>query len=163
MKVKTSKMTFRMPHLDSKNHVTLPELFKMYPYKDIDTSIVQGRNYIKKEDLVPNHKYSLTLKQWKEIITACCEVVVEEMIEGHKVTLPYSFGEMYILKYKTYKPKWFHDYSFTDDWKLGVKWKQSAKTVIGWATRFFWSQKSKKAIIKAVNKNKFLVNNYFTI
>ena len=130
----------RQAHIPSKANYKLTDMFRHYEYKDIDTTKVQGRNWVKKDEIVSNHKYSATLAEWKEIITAYFDVVLDKLIQGEDVILPYGWGTLYM-----------------------VRWKKKNITVMGGFLRFYWSEKCLQKVKNSLDNNRFLINNYLKL
>jgi len=149
----------RQTHLQNKGHLTLTDLFRYYPYKDVDMTKVQGRNYVPKDEIIPNHKHSLTIAQWKEIVTAIFDVILSKIIAGERITLPCNFGDVFIRKYRAKNPK--YDYSFSEGYQVFLGWKKTLRTPLGWAMRLFWSAKAKKQILNVVKNDTSAVNHYY--
>lgn len=95
--------------------ITLIDLYKKYPYKCPNLLKGQGRNHISKKEINCDSNYSITLQDYKNIITACVKVLLNNyLIKGRRFILPYNIGT---LSLKRYKP--FH---YT---KNGIDWKQT--------------------------------------
>lgn len=153
----------RQPHISSKANYRLVDIFRHYEYKDVDPTKVQGRNWVAKSEIVSGHKYSVTLAEWKEIITAYFNVILEHLIQGEEVSLPYAWGTLYMVRWKPTYLKWWEDYSWTDGYKTCIRWKKKNLTVMGGLLRFYWSEKCLQTIKNALDKDRFLINNYLKL
>jgi hypothetical protein len=71
---------------------TIIDNYFLYPYKCIDKTKSQGRNHISKKDQVCNHKYSVSLETYKQIIFECILYQKERLLEGKRLNLPYDLG-----------------------------------------------------------------------
>ena len=83
--------------------ITNQDIYLNYRFKKRD--VENGKvwyPYIKKEDS-SDHKYSLTFRQWQEIIKVYFEVLLEKLIEGHQIVLPYNLGILQIMREKRSK------------------------------------------------------------
>jgi len=153
----------RQPHISSKANYRLVDIFRHYEYKDVDPTKVQGRNWVAKSEIVSGHKYSVTLAEWKEIITAYFDVILEHLIQGEEVSLPYGWGTLYMVRWKPKHLRWWEDYSWTDGYKTTIRWKRKNITTMGGFLRFYWSDKCLKRIKEALDKDKYLINNYMRL
>ena len=159
MKLLTSKPR-RQAHQTSKQDYTLVDMFKFYPYKDVDFTKQQGRNYISKKDIVAGHEYSLTLSEWKNIVTACFRVVLRKVISGEAFDLPYGFGKLYMCRKIPKKLMFWEDYSWSDGWKVFMKWRRTRITPDGFALRFVAGKQSIQSFRKAILADFTLINRY---
>lgn len=83
---------------------TLTDVFKSYPYKDKDIaeltlSSINSKIYVKKSEIVSDHEYSITYKEFKEILTAYTNVVLDYLGRGRTVELPFRLGTLRFIKY----------------------------------------------------------------
>lgn len=152
----------QMNHINKPNY-TLVDMFRHYTHKDVDTTKVQGRNNVPKNEIVSGHKYSLTLAQYKEILSACFEVGLEQLIQGKNLILPYGWGTLYMVRWKPKHLRWWEDYSWTDGYKTTIRWKRKNITTMGGFLRFYWSDKCLKRIKEALDNDKYLINNYMRL
>lgn len=143
----------KMKHQTSTRY-TLNDLFKSYPYKKDSGEV--GRNYVKQEDFVNDHEFSITLKEWKEICTAICQVAAEEIIEGRSIFI-HNVGKFYMVKFKPKKPRWFEKFDNTNGYKVFVQWKQMKCYRF---LRFYFSKTFRKTMREKLDERFYLVHNY---
>lgn len=85
--------------------ITPCDFFTFYPYKK---QIPHSPNtipypYVKKPDIVDNHKYSLDWFEWIKIITTYLEVLREDLYEGKEIKFDGRLGVFQIRKLKCRK------------------------------------------------------------
>ena len=109
---------------------TLKDAFNEYPYRDKDIKELLGKAidpyvYVKKEDVVADHKYSCTYKDFMIILKAYVEVVLDYLVRGRIVELPYRMGTIHLIKYEPSAPaiNWKRSNERNKDKKKGEKWK----------------------------------------
>lgn len=151
-----------MPHIQKPNY-TFVDMFRHYTHKDVDLTKVQGRNHVPKDEIITGHKYSVTLSQYKEILTAYFDVILEHLILGENIILPYNWGILYMVRWKPVKLRWWEDYSWTDGYKVAIRWKKKGITPMGGLLRFYWSEKCLEKIKQSLNNDKYLINNYLKL
>jgi hypothetical protein len=111
---------------------TLKNCFINYPYKDQNITNTVPIPYIKSKDLVTDHEYSITYKEYCEIIRSFLYYLFEYLKYGSTFVIPHSLGKLTIKKYKgkyfdykTLTPNTFSDklggLKFKIIWRRGVK------------------------------------------
>lgn len=82
-----------------KEWTTLEDMFQKYPYKKRQ---IEGKKvfqpYIKKKDAVEDHKYSVTFREFSDILKFFVWEIVEDLLHGKRITLPYRLGTMHFVK-----------------------------------------------------------------
>lgn len=146
-----------------KTKYTLVDIFRHYPYKNVDETVVQGRNHVPLKEVVKDHEYSVTLAEYKEILTACFDVILEKIITGTEFVLPYSWGKLFMVRWKPKHLRWWEDYSWTDGYKTTIRWKKTTRTTMGSILRFFWSEKCLDKIKESLDNDRYLINNYIKL
>lgn len=156
--------------------MTLIGLYRKYLYKCPDSDKQQGRNWIPKEEVNCNSIYSINLKTYKDIIKNCIEVLIEMLIEGKTFSIPYSLGEMRIIRYKVKNWKkaginWketketgsyvYYTLNHTEGYKFYIEWTKNKKSFLGQTYWRFHPHKScKLKLSKAVLNNPLIINRF---
>lgn len=153
----------RQPHSVNTTNYKLTDIYRYYTHKDIDTTKVQGRNYVKKDEIVAGHEYSATLAEWKEIINCFFDTVLEHLLKGEEIKLPYAWGSLLMVRWKPKRLRFWEDYSWTEGYKTCIKWRKKTITPNGGILRFYWSAKCLSKIKAALDKDRFLINNYIKL
>lgn len=82
---------------------TLSDTFKTYPYKKATNKALLegGDDYVKKEEIVNDHKYSVDRKEYMKILTAIYKYRFEELLKGKKIIFPLRSGNLQLYKYRS--------------------------------------------------------------
>lgn len=89
-----------------KQKTTITDFFKNYPYKNKDTEGTGGIFYIPKYEIISNHKFSITRRQYLEITKQFFNVLLfEYLIWGNTYKAPHNFGNFTFKKCKNNKSK----------------------------------------------------------
>jgi hypothetical protein len=84
-----------------KQKTTLRDFFKSYPYKKKSTESSGGIHYIPKQEIVDNHKFSITGSEYIEIVKVFFDVLLfEYLIWGYSYKMPHKFGHLVFRKCK---------------------------------------------------------------
>lgn len=84
----------------SKKKISISDFFKSYPYKAKDKGVYKDC-YIPKYEIVDNHKFSITRKEYLEITKIFFSVLLfEYLIWGKLYKLPHMFGTLCFNKCK---------------------------------------------------------------
>ena len=79
---------------------TFMDFYEFYPYrKNPSFSATIPVPYVKKE-LVSDHKYSLTYKEYLAIMLDIVDLIIERLIIGEKWTIGSAIGELQLVKKK---------------------------------------------------------------
>ncbi len=148
------RMLVKKMNHQTTSRYTLNDLFKCYPYKKDSGEV--GRNYIKVSDFVNDHEFSITLKEWKEICTAICQVVADEIIQGKSIFV-FNVGTFNMVKYKPRNLKWFEDFDHTNGYKTFIRWKKMHCYKF---LRFYFSKTFRKNLRESLEKEFYLIHNY---
>ena len=77
-----------------KQKVSITDFFKTYPYKAKDKGVYRDC-YIAKHEIIDNHKFSITRKEYLEITKVFFSVLLfEYLIWGKLYKLPHMFGTL---------------------------------------------------------------------
>jgi len=80
---------------------TLKDMYLQYPYKNRDiTSNTVPQPYFPKDQIVCDHKYSLTYKEWKNILGIFFKHVMNALAQGFEYKFPYEQGRIGLRKVK---------------------------------------------------------------
>lgn len=106
--------------------ITPCDFFKFYPYKKQipHPAGTVPFPYVKKQDIVDNHKYSLDWFQWIEIINLYILLLKEDLQEGREIKFD---GRLGLFQIKKIKCKRFLD---------RIKSKESGKRIFRGKTEF---------------------------
>lgn len=90
---------------------TTSDCFLKYPYKkrQYDNLYSEGKYHFPKSEIVDNHKFSLTRKEFNEIAKTLFDLRFEELLKGEQILLPGRSGLFELKKYK-------NKYSKAIDW-----------------------------------------------
>ena len=149
--------------------ITIKDFFSFYPYKkNIQTT---GKTipqpYIKKQDVIDDHKYSIDYTQWSAVVGDYIDIVTDTLLTGRDYELPNYLGRFQLRKYKTKRLiNWQQSklegkkvyYRHNDSLHIILKWYREY-TMARFRYRFHWKirmsnqlgQKIKKQTVK--NKN----------
>lgn len=89
-----------------KIRVTLTDIFKTYPYKKKQGGVLEnaGPLYFPKNEIVEDHKFSLTRQEFMEIANVLFRKRFEDLLEGQRIKLPSRSGHLELFKYRPKKP-----------------------------------------------------------
>ena len=155
---KKTSVLKRSKSLDRKR-ITDIDMFLQYPYKKRHPLECLGRNSFPKSE-ISDHKYAVTLKEYREVINGMYDEIVKLMIAGEIVKLPHNLGYLCITKCKkkTTDIRFMTYYSFYFTWK---------KTRMSFVNQRYWRfrplQKTYTRLYEAIRKDVSLVNNYIDI
>lgn len=141
---------------------TLKQSFKGYPYKNQNITNTVPVPYIKAKDLIPDHEYSITYKEYCEIIRSFLFYLFEYLKYGNTFVIPHSLGKFTIKKYKgkffdykTLTPDTFNErlggFKFKLIWRRGVK--DGGKFKNKWRWRCYISKTKWKELFGFYEKN----------
>lgn len=137
--------------------ITEIDCFLQYPYKCRDYIERIGRNNFSKQDIVCDHKHSVTLKQYKLVLQTCFEVLAELLIQGYTVKLPYRLGSMSIIKTPSKKT----DLRFLQHYKIYFKWTKRKQAFVNQGLwRFRPLPKVYHQLMENIRKDSSLIYNF---
>lgn len=89
-----------------KQKTSITDFFKNYPYKKKDTKGTDGVFYIPKYEIIDNHKFSITRKEYLEITKQFFNILLfDYLIWGNVFKIPHAFGELSFRKCKNNESK----------------------------------------------------------
>ena len=129
---------------DYKAHsITLRDIYKHYPYPCWDvTKNTVPIPYIPKDQLVCDHKRTLTFKQYRKILKIYSRLVTKFLLNGIPVDLPYYLGQLRMYKYKPTKNKRFDIHHFLT---TGEKKYYKSRHTQGYIPLFKWRRALKQS------------------
>ncbi len=152
----------------SNNLITLKDFYSehyKYPYYDLTSNTVPDP-YVKKDRLVFNHKYSLTWRQYRKLCKIYFKYLMEYLLSGLIVILPYYLGEW---RFKKARKQRQNKVDFNHFNKTGeIKYFTNRHT-LGYIPVFKWKRSPSKARIytrkiwswKFVAKSNKKISSYF--
>jgi len=85
--------------------IILEDIYLQYPYKDVDVK----ENTVPKPyvpyDQISDHKWKLTYKEWKKIISIYLREWLKYLMTGQRYKLDNKLGDVQIMKYKPKKKR----------------------------------------------------------
>jgi len=158
--------------------ITTLDLYKEYEYKCQDH---YGKTipvpYIKKQDLICDHKYSLDYPTWRLIIDTYVKYVKEYLYQGLAFKLPHRMGNLQIIKTK----KGYIDYTkdvlskngklnitpntHTDGYRGKIHWDRynnNCSLKYKWLFKVKLTYSFRKEFAKRIFSNLNLINNFIT-
>lgn len=140
----------------NRKRITDIDMYLKYPYKTRHPLECMGRNSFPKSE-ISDHKYAVTLTQYKEILYATTDEMLNRIIQGDVVKLPYNAGYLFVAKVKKKKA----DIRFMTYYSLYFAWKKSYASFVNqkyWRLRVL--QKTYTRLFEAVRKDSSLIHNY---
>jgi hypothetical protein len=80
--------------------ITLKDMFSDYPYKCQHVTKTIPVPYIKAKDVICDHQYSVTYKEWILILSTYVKYVRQYLFQGNTYKLPHRMGDILIIKTK---------------------------------------------------------------
>jgi hypothetical protein len=84
------------------NFKTIADIYLMYPYRCWD---VTGKTipvpYVPKDEIVCDHKYSLTYKEFKKIVMTYLKYLKKYLLTGVEYKMPQQMGYLQFVKFKS--------------------------------------------------------------
>ena len=95
-------MTLKENKSSKRKRVTLSDSFLMYPYKkkEKDALSSEGIYHFPKSEIVDDHKYSLTRKEFLQIADKIFERVLVHLKNGVDIEIPARIGTLTLKKYR---------------------------------------------------------------
>lgn len=151
----------------------------MYPFKKAER--LNSKPYIKKEEMIQNHSYSCTYREYCEIIHYYLQEIIEDLFRGNEVPLKANLGFLKLVKYKSGTPiDWnmtnkiygennksnkekkffYHKNHHTDGYRISVKWiKTKCKFKHKSFIRFRLSRSNNIELGRLLSNNLKLISN----
>lgn len=166
-----------MPNLRTKQ-IIIKDFFYFYPYKK---NISHNKNttpdpYIKFEDVVDNHEYSLDYNVWKNIISDYINLIREDLMSGKKFIFPHRMGELRIIKFKSNrivdvlktkltKKKTYMKNIMTDNFYVKLRWDKSY-SITSVRFKYHWKISNDRSLLRNIymrcDKDFNYINKFFS-
>lgn len=121
-----------------KKSVSNIDFFYFYPYKkNFNKGNTICQPYIKKNDEIVDHKYTLTYPKWNSVINDYIEIISNDLIDGKEINLPKQMGYLQLKKYKSTRQINYKEWATTGkksyyknegDYTAILKWYRTHRT-----------------------------------
>lgn len=150
----------------------LQEIYLEYTYKtrDLDSNTIP-RYYFPKSEIT-DHKYSLTYKEWSDVLKVLFKNILLYLLTGKKYKLPHRMGEIFLAKIKGGGIDWikskklkkavFHKNLHTNGFRPKVIWdRKKGKCIFKnrWLWKFNLTKSAWRIISQAIENNFNIMNN----
>jgi hypothetical protein len=144
-----------------KKVISITEFYYFYPYKkNTHKGNTVCQPYIKQEDEVTDHKYSIEYSVWKSVVDTYIECIRNELLKGDTHYFHNSLGYLQLRKYKSKKQIDYNTWAKTgiktyykniDDYTVILKWYRTYKTT-KLKHKYFWKVKMVVSLTKPLQK-----------